>query len=89
MPRDPYTPSLLQRRIYGTVGLTLLVGLYLLTGITGHEPWRGDDARYFGPVYSMLQGEGLLFPAIAGIPFPDHPPLYYWTAALLAERGAG
>lgn len=85
MPRDPYTPSLLQRRIYGTVGLTLLVGLYLLTGITGHEPWRGDDARYFGPVFSMLKGEGLLFPAIAGLPFPDFPPLYYWTAALLAK----
>ncbi|MDO9596846.1 MAG: glycosyltransferase family 39 protein [Azoarcus sp.] len=84
MPSDPYTPSLLHRRIYGTVGLTLLVGLYLLTGLTGHEPWRGDDARYFGPVFSMLQGEGLLFPAIGGLPFPDYPPLYYWVAALLA-----
>lgn len=83
-PREPYNPSALQRRTYGTVGLTLLVGLYLLTGLTGHEPWRGDDARHFGPVFSMLQGEGLLFPAIAGLPFPDFPPLYYWVAALLA-----
>lgn len=84
MPVDLQTPSLLHRRIYGTVGLTLLVGLYLLTGITGHEPWRGDDARYFGPVFSMLQGEGLLFPAIGGLPFPEFPPLYYWVAALLS-----
>ncbi|MBR0564615.1 hypothetical protein J5J83_00625 [Azoarcus sp. L1K30] len=88
MPRDPLAPSLLQRRIYGTAGLTLLVGLYLLTGLTGHEPWRGDDARYFGPVFSMLQGEGLLFPAIAGLPFPDFPPLYFWLSALLAKLTA-
>lgn len=77
--------SLLQRRIYGTLGLSVLVALYLLVGLTGHEPWRGDDARYFGPIHAMLQGEGLLFPVIAGEPFPDYPPLYYWTAALLAR----
>jgi len=86
MYREPQTqsPSLLQRRIYGTVGLTLLVGFYLLTGLTGHDLWRGDDARYFGPVFSMLQGEGLLFPQLGGEPFLEYPPLYYWCAALLS-----
>jgi 4-amino-4-deoxy-L-arabinose transferase-like glycosyltransferase len=74
----------LKRRLYGTVGLTLLVGFYLLTGLMGHDPWRGDDVRYFGPVYSMLQGEGLIFPQIGGLPFVDYPPLYYWCAALFA-----
>ncbi|MDR0564713.1 MAG: hypothetical protein LBG78_07260 [Azoarcus sp.] len=74
----------LHRHLYGTAGLALLIGLYLLTGLTGHEPWRGDDARYFGSVYSMLQGEGLLFPQIAGEPFVEYPPLYYWCAALLS-----
>jgi 4-amino-4-deoxy-L-arabinose transferase-like glycosyltransferase len=85
MLREPQAPpSLLQRRLYGTVGLTLLVGFYLLTGLTGHEPWRGDDVRYFGPVFSMLQGEGLIFPQIGGLPFVDYPPLYYWCASLFA-----
>lgn len=84
MISNPSQAPLLQRRIYGTLGLTVLVALYLLVGITGHDPWRGDDARYFGPIYSMLQGEGWLFPRIAGEPFADYPPLYYWTAALLA-----
>ncbi|MDR1228497.1 MAG: hypothetical protein LBK55_05680 [Azoarcus sp.] len=85
MIREPQAqPSLFRRRLYGTVGLALLVGFYLLTGLTGHDPWRGDDIRYFGPVYSMFQGEGLLFPQIGGLPFPDYPPLYYWCAALLA-----
>ncbi|MDR2014451.1 MAG: glycosyltransferase family 39 protein [Azoarcus sp.] len=86
MYRESQTQSLplLQRRLYGTVGLSLLIGFYLLAGLTGHDLWRGDDARYFGPVHSMLQGEGLLFPQLGGEPFLEYPPLYYWCAALLA-----
>ncbi len=84
MTQEPETPSLLLRRVYGTVGITLLVGFYLLVGLAGHDPWRGDDARYFGPILSMVKGEGWLFPMLAGEPFPDYPPLYYWTGALLA-----
>jgi len=87
MFREPQAqPSfLLQRHLYGTVGLSVLIGLYLLTGLTGHGLWRGDDARYFGPIYSMLQGEGLLFPQLGGEPFLEYPPLYYWCAALLSS----
>ncbi|ATE59605.1 ArnT family glycosyltransferase [Thauera sinica] len=84
MISEPRPTSLLQRRIYGTLGITLLVGLYLIVGLTGHDPWRGDDARYFGPVWSMLRGEGLLFPQLAGELFAEFPPLYYWLAALTA-----
>ena len=89
MIRESETPSLLQRRIYGTLGITLLVGLYLLVGLAGHDPWRGDDARHFGPILSMLQGEGWLFPMLAGEALPDYPPLYYWTGALLAWASSG
>ena len=80
---------LLHRRLYGSIGLSLLVGVYLFAGLTGHDPWRGDDARYFGPIFSMLQGEGLLFPQLAGKPFLDYPPLYYWCASLLAWLTGG
>lgn len=81
------TPSTspLQRQLYGAVGLALLIALYLLTGLTGHDPWRGDDARHFGPIFEMLQGRHVLFPAIAGQPETDFPPLYYWTGAILAR----
>ncbi|MDR1662592.1 MAG: glycosyltransferase family 39 protein [Azoarcus sp.] len=90
MIHEPQAPiSLFRRRLYGAVGLVLLAGFYLLTGLTGHDPWRGDDIRYFGPVYSMLQGEGLLFPQTGGLPFLDYPPLYYWCAALLARLTGG
>lgn len=88
MTRDPVTPTLFQRRIYGTVGLAVLVALYLLVGLTVHDPWRGDDARYFGPVLAMLRGESWLFPMLAGEPLADYPPLYFWTASAFAWLGS-
>jgi 4-amino-4-deoxy-L-arabinose transferase-like glycosyltransferase len=87
MTRDPVVPTLFQRRIYGTVGLTVLVALYLLVGLVGHDPWRGDDARYFGPVLAILRGESWLFPMLAGEPLADYPPLYFWTASAFAWLG--
>ena len=88
MTRDPVTHTLFQRRIYGTVGLAVLVALYLLVGLTVHDPWRGDDARYFGPVLAMLRGESWLFPMLAGEPLADYPPLYFWTASAFAWLGS-
>ncbi|HAF55474.1 MAG TPA: hypothetical protein DCL01_09735 [Thauera sp.] len=88
MTRDPVVPTLFQRRIYGTAGLTVLVALYLLVGLVGHDPWRGDDARYFGPVLSVLRGESWLFPMLAGEPLTDYPPLYFWAASAFAWAGS-
>ena len=85
MPRESTSTSLLQRHLYGALGLAALVALYLLPGVTDHVPWRGDDARNFGPIFEMLQGNGILFPMIAGQPSTDFPPLYYWTGAVLAR----
>ncbi len=89
MTPETSASSLFQRRVYGTLGITVLVSLYLLVGLTGHDPWRGDDARYFGPVLSMLRDEGWLFPMLAGEPLSDYPPLYYWVSALLARLAEG
>ena len=84
MTTDSQRPSLMQRYLFGWPGLALLVALYLLPGLISHDPWRGDDATHFGPVFSILQGDGILFPTIAGEPVTNFPPLYYWTSALLA-----
>lgn len=83
MTRTPNSP-LPKQHLYGAAGLAVLVALYLLVGLTGHVPWRGDDARHFGPIFEMLQGNGLLFPLIAGEPSTTYPPLYYWTGSLFA-----
>ncbi len=61
-----------------------LVLVYLLVGLIGHDPWRGDDARNLGPVLAMLRDNQWLIPHIAGEPFFEFPPLYYWVGALTA-----
>ena len=65
------------------IGLLCLI--WLGTGLVGHDPWKPDEISGFGVIYSMLQNGDWLAPAIAGEPFMDKPPLFYWTAALCAK----
>jgi 4-amino-4-deoxy-L-arabinose transferase-like glycosyltransferase len=75
---NPITPT-------KAVLLGLLCLIWLGTGLIGHDPWKPDEAYSFGLVYSMLQSGHWLVPTLAGEPFMDKPPLFYWTAALFAE----
>lgn len=84
MPERLSSATNLEKHLYGAVGLALLIALYLLPGALGHGPWRGDDSEHFGVVHSLMQGEWLLFPSLAGEPAPDFPPLHYWVSALFA-----
>ena len=79
-PTDPHpiTPG-------KAVLLGLLCLIWLGTGLVGHDPWKPDEATSFGLIYTMLQGGGWLVPLLAGEPFMDKPPLFYWTAALSAK----
>lgn len=62
--------------------LYLLLALFLLPGLVGHDPWKGDDAIHIGAVLEVLRGHGIgLY--LAGQVFPE-PPLYHWCAALVA-----
>ncbi|MDR2239403.1 MAG: hypothetical protein LBE33_03070 [Zoogloeaceae bacterium] len=63
--------------------LIALCVLYLLPGLFGHDPWKGDDLTHFGVAYSMLEDGHWLTPHLAGELWLDTPPLYHWTAALL------
>ena len=65
--------------------LGLLCLIWLGTGLVGHDPWKPDEAYSFGLIYSMLQSGDWLIPTLAGEPFMDKPPLFYWTAALFAK----
>jgi 4-amino-4-deoxy-L-arabinose transferase-like glycosyltransferase len=58
---------------------------WLLPGIFGHGPWKQDEAYTFGIVHHMLMSGDYLVPTNAGQPFMEKPPLYYWTALLLAK----
>lgn len=61
--------------------LALLIALYLLPGLVGHDPWKPEDAPTIGVVYAMLTDGNWLAPHLAGAPWYA-PPLYYWLGAL-------
>jgi len=65
--------------------LAVLILIWVATGLVGHDPWKPDEATGFGLIYSMLQSGDWLAPALAGEPYMDKPPLFYWTAALFAR----
>ena len=63
----------------------LLCAVWVVTGLAGHDPWKPDEAYSFGLIYHIIQNGDWLIPTLAGEPYLDKPPLYYWTAALFAK----
>ncbi len=60
--------------------LAILLTLYIITGLIGHDPWKHDDAISIGIAFDMANGGNWLMPHLAGQPYPDAP-FYYWIAA--------
>jgi 4-amino-4-deoxy-L-arabinose transferase-like glycosyltransferase len=65
--------------------LFLICAVWVLTGLIGHDPWKPGEAYSFGLVYHIIQSHDWIIPTLAGEPYMDKPPLYYWTAALFAK----
>ncbi|MEQ1557010.1 MAG: glycosyltransferase family 39 protein, partial [Gallionella sp.] len=68
--------------------LFMLCAIWVGMGLIGHDPWKPDEAYSFGIIYWLVQHGDWLVPTLAGEPFMDKPPLFYWTAALLAKAFA-
>lgn len=79
-PTDPNPITPLKATLLG-----LLCLIWLGMGLVGHDPWKPDEAYSFGLIYSMLQSGQYLVPMLAGEPFMENPPLFYWTAAGFAK----
>ena len=64
-----------------------LVVLYMLLGLVGHDPWKGDDAVGFGIAWTMAHGtwQDWLLPNIAGQAVAEEGPLAFWLAALFIQ----
>lgn len=71
-----FVPSLL------TVMLCLA---WLLPGLIGHEPWKGDEAETMGLIHSVLSGAPTAIPTLAGEPWLSVPPLYSLIGAAFAQ----
>lgn len=61
--------------------LAAMLAFYVLAGLFGRDPWKGEDAIHIGTAWHMLHYGEWLSPDLAGRPFHE-PPLYYWSAAL-------
>jgi 4-amino-4-deoxy-L-arabinose transferase-like glycosyltransferase len=62
-------------------GLLLLCAAWLWLGITGHDPWKSDDALTFATAWEMIQRGDWLVPYVAQIQTFDRAPLAAWLAA--------
>ena len=69
--------------------LAALVAAFLLPGLVGHDPWKTEDALGFGVVHQMLASGDWLRPMLAGEPFYEDGPLYFWVAAALVKLLGG
>jgi 4-amino-4-deoxy-L-arabinose transferase-like glycosyltransferase len=67
----------------------ILCAAWIVPGLTGHDPWKPDEAAAFAPIHAMLNGGAWSIPTLAGQPYFDHAPLYYWVAYLTAQLCGG
>ncbi len=64
--------------------LTVLLAIYILPGLIGHDPWKNDDAITIGIAYDIATNNNWLVLQAAGRIYPDAP-LYYWLAAIVGK----
>jgi len=79
--------ALIRRGIRLPPGGWMLAGMlafYVLAGLFGRDPWKGEDAIHIGTAWHMLHFNDWLSPDLAGRSFHE-PPLYYWSAALTGK----
>ena len=68
---------------------TLLLLVFVFAGLFDHDPWKADEAYTFGVVQHMLESSDWVVPRLAGEPFMEKPPLFYWVATAFAFLFAG
>ncbi len=65
--------------------IVLLVACWILAGLFGHEPWRQDEAYTFGMLVHIIETGDWVVPTLAGEPFMEKPPFFFYTAVLFGK----
>ena len=78
--------SLADRRLFASAFWIGLLALCLL-GL-GRDLWTPDEPREAGMIREMVLHPGVI-PTLAGQPFYEKPPLYYWVAAAFVRASGG
>lgn len=94
LPDAPAPVSIPARRIqaqapqptwnFRTAIFLLIVVSFLFPGLIGHDPWKQDETYVFGIIQHLLDSGDWVVPMMAGEPFMEKPPLYYWVGAAFA-----
>ena len=71
------------------IPLLILVTVWLLPGLLGHDPWKSDDAIGIGIAHQFASHGDWLLPRLAGEHYTDDGPLFYWIAAAFARLLGG
>src|SRR6266571_4198678 len=74
------TPRVEQIWTLGLSPFLIVATAYLLSGLVGHDPWKADEAYVFGAVHDFFETGDWVVPTVAGEPFMEKPPLFYWVA---------
>jgi 4-amino-4-deoxy-L-arabinose transferase-like glycosyltransferase len=65
--------------------ICLLCAVWILPGLTGHEPWAPGEPTYVGVAYDLATRGDWIVPKLADEPFMEKPPLMYVSSALLGS----
>lgn len=68
-------------RLPAIVWLLLLALAVLGAGIGLRDPWPADEPRFALIARDMVEGGQWFFPRVAGVLYPDKPPLFFWLIA--------
>ncbi len=64
------------------LALWLFCLAYLVPGLVGREPWKGEELQVFGQMLALAQGQSdWLQPTVWGQTLPLDAPLAYWMGA--------
>ncbi|MGH8457341.1 MAG: ArnT family glycosyltransferase, partial [Stenotrophobium sp.] len=74
---------------YGALTALFLCLLWTGLGLTGHAPWKPDEAYTFGLVLHILHSGDWVIPTLAGEPFMEKPPIFFITAAFFCKLAGG
>lgn len=65
--------------------LLALCTIWLCMGLVGHAPWKPDESQSISIIQDILNQGHILAPLAASQNSLEEPPLYYWSAAVLAK----
>lgn len=61
--------------------LLLLAVVVIGAGVGLRDPWPADEPRYALIARDMVESGQWFFPRVAGVLYPDKPPLFFWLIA--------